>query len=149
MEIDTVDGTTGKGRRDIRHERTSLRNRGGAGSAPEVRTLGSTRPSLNAAAVQKAIIRGLGSDDAMARVWRQGSRSTRPLSKRMEKEKDATAKGLIQLSVRGLKNSKAASNPDGGIKDLLAFLERKASADMPARETVKIKKVCFDIMKLW
>ncbi|KAK4059764.1 hypothetical protein Trihar35433_10580 [Trichoderma harzianum] len=36
--------------------------------------------------------------------------------------------GLTWLRVRGLKQSKAASNSDGGLSDLLSFLERKASS---------------------
>ncbi|EGE83306.1 mRNA export factor mex67 [Blastomyces dermatitidis ATCC 18188] len=35
-------------------------------------------------------------------------------------------KGLVQVSVRGWKRSKAASNPDGGIESLILFLERRA-----------------------
>ena len=47
--------------------------------------------------------------------------------------------GLTEIMVRGLKNSKAVSNPDGGVKDLIAFLERKASA----AQTIRIRKVCL------
>lgn len=143
MDIDAVGGdVTGRGRRDPRRDRVSLRARGGAGSGHDVRIVGSARTSLNAAAVQKAIIRGLGSEDAI-RSLRQGHRTARLLGNHAGKDKDAAPKGLTQLVVRGFKDSKAASNPDGGIKDLLAFLERKASADVSARETVKIKKVCL------
>lgn len=143
MEIDTAGDMIGKGRRDTRRERNPLWTRGGAASGPHVKTLGSARNSLNAAAVQKAIFRSLGSDEAMTRVVRQGPRAARLLGKHTGNARDPGATGLTQLVVRGLKDSKAASNPDGGIKDLLAFLERKASADLPARETVKIKKVCL------
>jgi nuclear RNA export factor len=52
----------------------------------------------------------------------------------------------ICLRVRGLKESKVASNPDGGLKDLLNFLERKASGlDAEPRRAVRIKKVCLFI----
>jgi nuclear RNA export factor len=44
--------------------------------------------------------------------------------------------GNNTLQITGLKSSKAAANPDGGLESLLSFLERKASG------TVKIKKVC-------
>lgn len=47
--------------------------------------------------------------------------------------------GSTTLQIDGLSSSKAASNPDGGVESLLAFLERKASG--PNRN-VKIKKVC-------
>ena len=145
MDIDTVGDVTGGGRRDPRRDRVSLRARGGSGSGHDVRPIGSTRTSLNAAAVQKAIIRGLGSEDAMVRSLRQAHRPARQSGNHAAKDKVGAPKGLTQLIVRGLKDSKAAFNPDGGIKDLLAFLERKASADMSTRETVKIKKVCLTV----
>ena len=47
------------------------------------------------------------------------------------------------LKVLGVKSSKAATNPDGGEKRLLEFLERKASTlKGPSRRHVTIKKVC-------
>jgi nuclear RNA export factor len=48
------------------------------------------------------------------------------------------------LRVHGLKQSKATSNQDGGLSDLLAFLERKASSFTSGKETrqIMIKKVC-------
>lgn len=145
MDIDTSEAVIGKGHRDTRRERSSLRTRGGAGSGHEVKILGSARTSLNSAAVQKAIIRGLGSEETITRALRQTPRSARPMGKLVELDRGAVPRGLTQLVVRGFKDSKAASNRDGGIKDLLAFLERKASADLPARETVKIKKVCLTL----
>ncbi|KAK2600287.1 nuclear mRNA export, poly(A)+RNA binding protein [Conoideocrella luteorostrata] len=51
---------------------------------------------------------------------------------------------LCFLRVHGLKQSKAVSNQDGGLSDLLAFLERKASSftSTPSKQTrqVMIKK---------
>ncbi|KKA29408.1 hypothetical protein TD95_004066 [Thielaviopsis punctulata] len=49
---------------------------------------------------------------------------------------------LTWLRVTGLKNSKAASNPDGGVSDLLSFLERKATAltTRTSTKTVTIKQ---------
>ncbi|KAL3963846.1 hypothetical protein ACCO45_000850 [Purpureocillium lilacinum] len=38
------------------------------------------------------------------------------------------AAGLTYLRIHGLRQSKAASNKDGGLSDLLSFLERKASS---------------------
>lgn len=145
MDIDTVGGSIGKGRRDTRRDRIPQKLRGDTRSSRGAKTFGPTRTSLNAAAVQKAIIRGLGSEDAMARGLRQGPRFARQLGKYPGRDRDSPGKGLTQLIVRGFKDSKAASNPDGGIQDLLAFLERKASADASAREAVKIKKVCLTL----
>lgn len=47
------------------------------------------------------------------------------------------------LEIGGLSESKAASNPDGGVESLLSFLERKASGmDAKSNRAVKIRKVC-------
>ncbi|PGH18631.1 hypothetical protein AJ79_00410 [Helicocarpus griseus UAMH5409] len=51
--------------------------------------------------------------------------------------------GLAQVSIRGWKQSKAASNPDGGIESLIAFLEKRAlppSNDTAAHSRIKISK---------
>lgn len=45
--------------------------------------------------------------------------------------------------VQGLKDSKVASNPDGGLKDLLNFLERRASGSNTGPQMVRIMKVCL------
>lgn len=60
--------------------------------------------------------------------------------------------GLEQVIVRGWKQSKAASNPDGGVDSLIAFLERKAVPTDPkaaANTRVKITKVCATSPELW
>ncbi|KKZ60205.1 hypothetical protein EMCG_05127 [[Emmonsia] crescens] len=52
-------------------------------------------------------------------------------------------KGFAQVSVRGWRRSKAASNPDGGIESLILFLERKAhpvNQDTAAHSRLKISK---------
>lgn len=53
--------------------------------------------------------------------------------------------GLTMLRVGGLKQSKAASNAGGGLNDLLAFLERKASTfrtGSARKRNVTVRKVC-------
>ena len=89
------------------------------------------RPGKNGVApdaLQKAIIRGMNSGEAVVR----GPRSPRGNKKHITP--------LDQISVRGWKESKAASNPGGPVKSLLGFLERKASAP---ETQVKITKVCL------
>jgi len=44
------------------------------------------------------------------------------------------------LKILGLRDSKAATNPDGGLRNLLEFLERKASKD---KRPVTIGKVFY------
>ena len=53
--------------------------------------------------------------------------------------------GLTQISIRGWKSSKAASNPGGALESLVAFLEKKATPDPrspAADQRLKISKVC-------
>ncbi|CAG9938044.1 unnamed protein product [Clonostachys rosea f. rosea IK726] len=61
---------------------------------------------------------------------------------RSAKSKPISSGPLVYLRVHGLKESKASKNPDGGRADLLAFLERKASAFTSGRQKrhVLIKK---------
>jgi nuclear RNA export factor len=51
---------------------------------------------------------------------------------------------LTFLRVHGLKESKAATNPGGGLNDLLGFMERKASTFLTGRHkrNIRIRKVC-------
>lgn len=49
---------------------------------------------------------------------------------------------LEQLSVRGLKQSRAASHRDGGVESLLGFLERRLASDSKHGTRAKISKVC-------
>lgn len=63
---------------------------------------------------------------------------------RQGKSRNAVNIPLAFLRVHGLKSSKAATNQDGGVSDLIAFLERKAtslSTGRPKRQ-ITIKKVC-------
>lgn len=50
--------------------------------------------------------------------------------------------GLEQFSVRNWKQSKAASNRDGGVESLIAFLERRMNANSKPGPRAKITKVC-------
>lgn len=87
-----------------------------AGGRPQARDR-----TLNA--IQKAIASNA---DSQANI-RQGTRGA----------------GLEQVSVRGWKQSKAASNRDGGLESLLAFLEKKLTAsDSKAGARARITKVC-------
>lgn len=137
-DLDMDTGTTMKKARN----RTLRENR----DTVPIRVAGSgSGRDMNATDVQKAILRGMGSGEALRRGPRLTPRSTKPPGKADRRERDRSIeKELTQISVRGFRNSKAASNPDGGIKDLLAFLERKASAaDTASKEITRIKKVCL------
>ncbi|KAL7954404.1 hypothetical protein V8C34DRAFT_294407 [Trichoderma compactum] len=78
---------------------------------------GGPQPSRGAAKVAQIVMKQLGGGSDLA------SRVSRPIRGR-----GGQIEGLTWLRVRGLKQSKAASNSDGGLSDLLSFLERKASS---------------------
>jgi hypothetical protein len=97
-------------------------SRGGIRSKP-------SRPAVNPAALQKAIARGLNTGAA---VVRNADGSDR--------------RNLEELSVEGWKKSKAAAKSDGGVKQLLDFLERKATPpNSTSNEKVRIRKVCYSL----
>lgn len=97
------------------------------------------QPSRGAAKVAQIVMKQLGSgnsSDLSARV----SRSTRSRGGYIE--------GLTWLRIRGLKQSKAASNPDGGLSDLLSFMERKASSFLTGRRRhLTIRKVSSSLTR--
>lgn len=61
----------------------------------------------------------------------------------MVSKRKPQSSALVWLEVKGLKESKAANNPDGGLRGLLSFLERKATGVSSRNKPVVVKKVCF------
>lgn len=116
-------------------------NRGPANEAAGSRGRPSGRgpaPSRGAAKVAQIVMKqlGNGSSDLASRV----SRPTRG--------RGGYTEGLTWLRVRGLKQSKAASNADGGLSDLLSFMERKASSLQSGRKRqVTIRKVSISLTR--
>ena len=97
-------------------------------------------PSKNAQNVLKHLSNGTAASLA--------SRISNASSGRTPKTRSRDMTGLTLLRVGGLKDSKASNNPDGGVNDLLAFLERKAASFRPGpkrKAAINIKKVCFVI----
>jgi nuclear RNA export factor len=122
----------------------SLRARAGARGG---QVTGTPRRNLSTLQSQQAIIRGLESQQANALESRisQGTsiEHSGPVRKDWRRHPPTPP---VSLRVRGLKESKAASNHDGGLKDLLSFLERKANGqDVESHQMVRIKKVCLII----
>jgi nuclear RNA export factor len=100
---------------------------------------------LSTQQAQKAILRGLETEQANLLESRisHGASSEHGVAGTKVGRRQFD-RSLAQLRVRGLRESKAASNPDGGVKDLLSFLERKASSlDTKIHKEVRIQKVCF------
>ena len=91
--------------------------------------------------LEKALIRGMNSGEAIVR----DNCEARPSNK----QKRYVEPTWDQISVRGWTESKAASNPGGGIKQLLEFLQRKASS---STVPVNIMQVCLNTIhasKTW
>ncbi|EFQ29382.1 TAP domain-containing protein [Colletotrichum graminicola M1.001] len=93
-------------------------------SRPQRPTRGGGPPTKPGSKVHQAIARHLDTGDGNDLVSRRKPQSS----------------GLVWLTVKGLKESKAASNDDGGLRDLLMFLERKATTLSGRNKTVHIKK---------
>ena len=113
--------------------------RTGISESLAARTSRPTRTGIDPSAIQKAVLRGMGSSETAPRGPRSSLRNIRGrgISRPTDEAWD-------QITVKGFKQSKAATNPGGGISELIAFLERKAThPDAP--ETVKIKKVCLKL----
>lgn len=91
-----------------------------------------TKAGVATAVVQKAVLKEMGVKDPA-----QGIRSLR------SRTNAHNIDSLEKVRVTGLKQSKAASNQDGGVSDLIAFLERKATRG--EEEPLKIKKVCLTL----
>jgi nuclear RNA export factor len=119
--------TTGEKRRSGRGQLVGDTHFRGQGSG-RGRGGPSREGNLGLLKAQSAIIRGLNSKQSQANVL-----------------ESRTTVGGTTLQIDGLSSSKAASNPDGGVESLLAFLERKASAHDPKSKPVKIKKVCYKL----
>lgn len=125
-------------------------SRGNTGSG-----LGSSRDAKNARlrrgidpmVLQTTLLRRMGIDGNIPRGIGPNSRAKKQLGKSLVRERDLNARvRWEQIIIRGFQNSKAASNPDGGIKDLVAFLERKASAPhASAKDLVRVKQVCLTL----
>ena len=110
---------SGKGRLDSPKPQTSGRPGPGARQPP-------TGPARGVASqkAQQAIMRGLNGKQANIVDSRISSLPT-------------------TVQIKGLQESKAASNSDGGLEALLGFLERKAKPGDILNRTIKIKKVCL------
>jgi nuclear RNA export factor len=98
------------------------------------------KPTTRAADMVKKIIEG-GSGNMSSRIAAgidtstRHNRSSRPIN----------AANITTLKIGGLQNSKAASNEGGGLRELIIFIERKASVVGKLDRPVRIKKVSVHI----
>lgn len=135
-----MDSTTGRGRggRSRGHAESGRRTpAAGFGRGRDTRSHGADKDKT-LVALQKSIFNNASSQ---ANVRPGRGRTDGISTDRISKDRG----GLVQLSIRGWTGSKAASNPDGGVESLIAFLEKKATptdSNTPSHLRLKISKVC-------
>ena len=150
LAMDSADANAPAGRGGRGRARGDVAGRSG-GEDPRrnnAKAGGPARGIFGGAALQKAIARSVASGAAVVKAPpRAGIRMEGVVREAAESAKRAgRGRNLDDLVVLGLKQSKAATNPDGGVKDLLAFLERKATGtDAAASDAIRIRKVCCSV----
>ncbi|KAI9825780.1 MAG: nuclear mRNA export, poly(A)+RNA binding protein [Phylliscum demangeonii] len=145
LDMDAVGGgagARGRGGRGPNRNNLADRTNGGGVRTRSAVSSGGARGLLNGAALQKAIARGMApTDKGSSRPLRMESLIKEVAGMGKSTKRPGRQVGLDQIKVVGLKESKALSNPDGGVKTLLGFLERKATGlDTSAGEGVRIRK---------
>lgn len=98
------------------------------------------KPTTRAADMVKKIVES-GSGNLSSRIAAGIDTSTR----HARSSRPINGANTMSLQIGGLKSSKAANNEDGGLRDLVIFLERKASAVGRLDRAVRIKKVSLYI----
>jgi nuclear RNA export factor len=68
--------------------------------------------------------------------------NTRDSQVNLRQGKTNAASNLEPFSVRGWKTSKVSSHRDGGVENLVAFLERRMNASTKSGPRARITKVC-------
>ena len=148
MDSTSVSNARGRSGRGRGRGDTSGRGSSDGGRGRNLVQAGPPRGLFSGAALQRAIARGMASDTANIKSASQGLRMEGLVKEVTGNEKRRGQTALDEILVVGLKQSKASSNSDGGVKDLLAFLERKATAiDTPGHEAVRIRKVCYSALR--
>ena len=106
-----------------------------------------SRQWVNPETMHKAVLRGMGSD-AVGRGGKADIRASKMLEEAARNSKNqenrwSNREDIDRIAVRGWQRSTAASTHDRGIKKLVGFLERKATPNSSAGESVRIRKVCL------
>jgi nuclear RNA export factor len=144
VEMGSSNGIAGRGRGA---NRRAPYNRGNTTSHAGRDSLQSRAPQgVFGAAQQRAIIQNIASGNANIR----GTKARGLFQKSPARGGARTQKqenNLDEIKILGLKDSKAASNADGGLESLRGFLERKSAARIikvcPTQPTLTIKSVSF------
>lgn len=140
LDMDAASPNKGRGRGiDNRRKISRVLSQESSGRGHPSRETRGAR--VDPASIQRTVLRTLGTQEASRKGKRTFSASNRVASDNTGSLAEEATGSLEHIIVYGLKESKAASNPGGGVKDLLNFLERKATpSDAMPHETVRIRK---------
>ena len=117
----------------------AIKGRGRVGKAPPTGPAGSSRGDPTSRASRGGARRGLLSGTARGAILRQAASG----DVSMKEGRVGTSRGgLVQLEVTGWEKNKNTSAADGGVSNLISWMERKASNRLGSRRSVKVKKVC-------
>ncbi|KAL8828473.1 MAG: hypothetical protein Q9191_002568 [Dirinaria sp. TL-2023a] len=154
LDMDAASPNTGRGRGIDNRRKTSRvlsqefsgRGHPSGSRVSSQGSMGRGHPSrdtrrVDPTSIQRAVLRTLGSQEPLRKGKRNFSATNRGADNNIASPAEAAIESLEHIIVYGLKESKAAFNPGGGVKDLLDFLERKATpSDAMSHEVVRIRK---------
>ncbi|KAF7536350.1 hypothetical protein G7054_g4630 [Neopestalotiopsis clavispora] len=138
LDMDTSAGASGSGR-GTRQSKTN--NKPDAPTGPRRSTRSAPaggrgpKPTTRAADMVKKIVEG-GSGNLSSRIAAGIDTSTR----HTRSSRPINGANITTLRIGGLKDSKAASNEGGGLRELIIFVERKASVVGKLARSIRVKK---------
>ena len=138
LDMDSNGAGIGRGRgrgTDNRHNTSKSYTNGHGDPFRDTR-----RNRVDLSAVQKGVFRAMGDASTPPKGPRASLRFPNNSSQRLGGTDRPATGALDQILIRGLGQSKAATNADGGLESLIAWLERKATGSNG--EAVRVKKVC-------
>lgn len=136
LVMDAVEGKGGRGVRGAQGRGSTPRGGSSTGRGPRQGT-------FSGAGIQRALAQA-GAANVRSSSGRIGTRGA--VEEATGRSQRGRRNGMDEIEVKGLKQSEAANNPDGGISDLRRWLEQKANRHVTVdAEKVRIRKVCLPI----
>lgn len=137
MDAAAANGAGGRGKKNNNATATVSTRKSTRTNAPSSRP---ARPTTKASHMVAKVIQG-GIGSLHSRI----SQGIDPSSRHTRSSRPINGTNNKTLIVEGLQHSKARDNEGGGLKELLIFLERKATTAGKLNHSVRIKKVCVYI----
>ena len=138
MDQGSANGRASGRGRGATTQRPAQTRKSGTSESLGARTSRPTRTGIDPSVIRKPVLRGMGSSDTAPRGPRSSLRNVRGRGTTRP-----TDVAWDEITVKGFTESKAAANPGGGLSEVIAFLERKATH--PYAPKVKIMKVCLTL----